>query len=77
MGACVFRATRSEVKDTEGYNNKTRVSPARTISHQGIQRAEGYGRRGEGAGERGQEWTEGCTNRSSHVCYKRRPNLIR
>ena len=55
MGACVFRATRSEVNDTDGYNNKTRVSRARAVSHQGIQRAEGYGRRGEGAGERGQE----------------------
>ena len=55
MGACVFRATSSEVKDTDGYNNKTRISPARAIPTEGIQRAEGYERRGEGAGERGQE----------------------
>ena len=53
MGACVFRTARSEVRGTDGYN-KTRISPARTISNQGIQRAEGYGRRVEGAGERGQ-----------------------
>lgn len=65
--ACVFRATKSEVKDTGGYN-KTRNSPAGTISNQGIQRAGGYERRGEGAGERGQEVnSRRYTNRSSQT----------
>jgi hypothetical protein len=63
------RYTRSEVKDTGGYK-KTTTSPARAISNQGIQRGEGYERRGEDTGERGEE-SNGSGKVHKHSITKR------